>query len=163
MKRLLIAALIAATALTTTTMPAGATGRGPCSEDRYEVTVQMSREMRVSRMQALIRCVFNVMDIGAQVPTAFAIAERESSYWPWARNPNSDSACHPWGTNPYGSCGLFQHLARYWPARAHSYLPDWAFKNPHPGIRQARANVWVTARMVKASGWCHWTPPYYCS
>lgn len=159
-----LAALILTIGLTTMTMTttAHATGQGPCSEPRYEVGKQMSDEVRIRKVKALIRCVFDHLGLSAQIPTAYAIAQRESGFRPWATNPVAADVCRPYSVTPYGSCGVFQHLARYWPGRVRAYLtPRWFPHTwPQVPVLQERANVLVTAKIVKARGWCDWTPPY---
>lgn len=141
------------------TTTANATGKGPCSEDRYEVTKGMDRDVRVHKMRGLIRCVFTHLGIEGQIGTAFDVIDRESSYWPWAKNPAETSACRPWSSTPYGSCGLAQHLARLWPGRVRLYLHEWMFPRtwPHVPVLQARANIIVMGHMVRAGGWGPWS------
>lgn len=84
------------------------------------------------------------------------IVDRESGYFPYATNPDDGVAC--WA-GTYGSCGLGQHLIRYWPGRASAYLRrDWFKVWPVPWWN-ARANMIVTVRMMAAQGsvcpaWC---------
>lgn len=158
MRRIFTITAIAGALVATTINPAQATGRGPCSEDRYEVTATMSITTRNERMKDLIRCAFTHVGIPAQIPTAQDVAWRESRYTPSAKNPATWSACRPWSSNPYGSCGLFQHLARYWPGRVRTFGKAWWFPQhwPQVPVLQARANALVTARMVKRGGWGPW-------
>jgi hypothetical protein len=68
---------------------------------------------------------------------ALFIAWRESHYRPSAYNPS-------------GAEGIYQHMRQYWPTRAATYgFPHWSAFN-------ARANVIVTMRMVRAMG--NWSP-----
>jgi muramidase (phage lysozyme) len=69
---------------------------------------------------------------------ALYVAWRESRYRPSAYNATGDAA------------GIYQHLVRYWPQRAEVY----GFKNWSPF--NARANVFVTMRMVRHYGWAPW-------
>lgn len=70
--------------------------------------------------------------------TALSIAYRESRYEPTAYNSWSCAK------------GLYQHLCRYWPDRADDYgFRNWSAFN-------ARANIFVTMRMVKRYGWEPW-------
>jgi hypothetical protein len=114
--------------------------------------------VREAHVKALIRCVFSRVGVGWQITTAYAIVKRESGYQPWAKNPWTYSACHPWSSSVYGSCGLAQHLARYWPGRVQAYLPRryFPFTWPHVPILQPRANVWAMAVMVRTGGWGPW-------
>jgi hypothetical protein len=157
-----INALLALTltfALSLTMIPttAQATGRGPCSETRYEVDRQQSIEIRHRRVRSLIRCVFDYLDIPGEIPTALYVVERESGFTPWATNPVGPGVCRPWSSTPFGSCGLAQHLARYWPGRAAAFLPDAFFPAERPSVLQARANVWAMGRMIKRGGWGPWS------
>jgi hypothetical protein len=122
----------------------------------------MPSDERVHRVKALIRCAFHAFDIGAEIPTAFAVIQRESGFRPWATNPVTTGVCRPYSETVFGSCGLAQHLARYWPGRARAYLRERWFPNTwgHVPVLQARANIIVTALIVKTRGWCDWTPPY---
>jgi hypothetical protein len=150
MRRYLISVIGAAILAASLAAPAGAIGRGPCSEERYEVTRSMPRDIRVHKMRGLIRCVFDHLGIDSQVGTAFYVADRESSYYPWAINHASSSS--------YDCIGLFQHMRQYWGSRVRAYLPERYFPAwPNIGAKQARANVYVAARMVKAGGWSPWS------
>jgi hypothetical protein len=87
-------------------------------------------------VKRLIRCV--AAHYGINQEKALYIAWRESRYRPSAYN----------GAGPAG--GLYQHLLRYWPDRAADYgFADWSIFN-------ARANVFVTMRMVRQYGWTPW-------
>jgi len=95
-------------------------------------------------MQRLIVCVFAVLAPG-QSAYALAIADRESSFWPWAYNPS-------------GASGLFQHIASYWPARSTLLNRGWFGKGAWPAsVFDPRANAMVTAIMVRDGGWGPWT------
>ncbi len=52
-----------------------------------------------------------------------------------------------------------QHLARYWPGRVQVFLRARWFPRawPQVPVLQARANVLVTAKMVRAGGWAPWS------
>jgi len=153
----LISALLTLGAFTIPTT-AQATGRGPCSEDRFEVDRQQTIEIRHRRVRSLVRCVFGYLDIAGEIPMALVVVERESGFTPWATNPAEPGACRPWSTISYGSCGLAQHLSRYWPGRAAAFLPDPFFPAQRPSVLQARANLWAMGRMVKRSdGWAPWS------
>ena len=90
-------------------------------------------------------CVFRFLHIPEEIPTAQYVANRESHYVPTAYNPS-------------GCAGIYQHMLRYWRGRALTFLPLWRFPNRATvSAFNAVANVWVTARMVKASGWGPWT------
>lgn len=112
----------------------------------YRVTPSMGAEWRRNRVVGLIRCVFTKVGIPSQIPEALYIADRESSYYPWAWNRSSD--CR----------GLFQHVGWAWHGRALSYLPLRQFpRRATTPAFNARANAWVAAVMVRRGGWGPWS------
>jgi hypothetical protein len=73
------------------------------------------------------------------VPTAMCIIQEESGGNPTAKNPYSSAS------------GLFQHLARYWPARStKAGVPGASIWDPE-------ASTVVAAWLKRAGGWTHWT------
>jgi hypothetical protein len=131
---------------------------GPCTG--YGVNRQMDHDVIHHRMHALIRCAFGWVGID-DAHAAQQIVDRESGHWPWATNPAERGACHPWSGSSYGSCGLGQHLSRYWAGRVQTFLKASWFPKSWPRVSplHARANALVTARMWKAQGgacpaWC---------
>ena len=87
-------------------------------------------------VKGLIRCA--ARHFGVSVDKAESIAFRESRFHPHAYNSWSCAK------------GIYQHLCRYWPVRAREYgFNDWSAFN-------ARANIFVTMRMVKRVGWQPW-------
>lgn len=154
-------ALAFASALIGITMlmqPANATTQpaGPCTG--YGVNRTQGHDYIHARMHKLVRCAFEWAGIGDQVDTAFYVIDRESGFWPWAKNPSEAAACKPWSRVSYGSCGLAQHLSRYWPERARNHLKAWWFPKSYPQVSplNARANALVTALMVRSGGWGPW-------
>jgi hypothetical protein len=142
----------------TITNEAAAGPNGPCSGSPYYVTKRTPPLIREAKVKRLIRCVFIYLGIPGEVDTAFYVVNRESHFTPWAKNPWTDSACHPFGSNPYGSCGTAQHLARYWPGRVRSYLPARFFPRwPYASVLAARPNVWAMGAMVRGGGWSPWS------
>jgi hypothetical protein len=137
------------------TNPAAAGGRtitggplgpnGPCSGGDYYVTKQTPPLLRETKVKLLIRCIFTYGGIGDQAEFAITIADRESGLVPWAWNRWTD--CR----------GLFQHLGRYWPARARAlparFFPRW----PNSSAFNARPNIWAAMQMVRANGWGAWS------
>ena len=88
------------------------------------------------QVQRLIRCAARLYGVGAS--TAISIAYRESQFHPNAYNSSSCAK------------GIYQHLCRYWPSRAGDYgFAGWSAFN-------ARANIFVTMRMVRRYGWWPW-------
>jgi hypothetical protein len=87
-------------------------------------------------VKQLIRCAAGHFGISQE--KALYIAWRESRYRPSAYNSGG----------PAG--GLYQHLLKYWPRRAADYgFQNWSVFN-------ARANIFVTMRMVRQYGWTPW-------
>ena len=103
----------------------------------------------------VIRCAFRRF-APAQLDHALYIAERESNYVAVARNPWVASACR-W-ENPFGSCGLFQHLMRYWgqPVLAYGRAAWFPAMWPRVNSLNARANALIMVRMVAVGGWGFW-------
>jgi hypothetical protein len=109
-------------------------------------------------MHRLADCIFERFGQGYAVPDY--VIERESGWMPWATNPNDGNSCRPFTSDGnYGSCGLGQHLSRYWEGRMQAFLrADW-FKRWPIGPLDPRANLIVTAKMYAAQGgacpaWC---------
>ena len=66
---------------------------------------------------------------------------------PWQRGPRYVQRLIGCAARFYG---VFQHLCRYWPTRADDYgFAGWSAFN-------ARANIFVTMRMVRQYGWWPW-------
>jgi hypothetical protein len=87
-------------------------------------------------VKRLIRCAAH--HYGVREHKALTIAKRESRFRPRAYNAWSCAK------------GIYQHLCRYWPGRAHHYgFRGWSAYN-------ARANIIVTMRMVRRYGWRPW-------
>lgn len=177
--RIALAATITIGSLWTSLQPAAAlepktaithTSRweGPCQGFALGETLKPAFSLAhhgiaMKREHALARCIFAKWAPGL-FAGAQAVIDRESSWWIWAKNPDTATACIVWGVNyvPFGSCGLAQHLARYWPGRVIAYLkPEW-FPTSWPQISplDARANLIAMAKMAHASGgfcpgaWC---------
>ncbi len=130
--------------------PALATGKGPCSSPRFEVTTSTGPLIRTHKMRHLIRCVFTYVGIPGQIPKALDVARREPGYQPWAIN----HALYP----EHDCLGLFQMMRMYWPGRVTNLLPPRYFPAwPDVSAFNARANTWVAAKMVKVAGWGAWT------
>lgn len=87
-------------------------------------------------VKQLIRCAASYHGVGKR--NALYIAWRESRYQPSAYNSYGNAA------------GIYQHLLRYWPDRAEDFgFENWSAFN-------ARANIFVTMRMVRRYGWSPW-------
>jgi hypothetical protein len=116
-----------ASAITTEENAYSVTPRKICKIDWRESTWHVKQ---------LIRCAAKHYDVG--VRKALAIADRESNFLPRAYNASSCAK------------GVYQHLCRYWPDRAHDYgFRDWSAFN-------GRANIIVTMKMVRRYGWGPW-------
>jgi hypothetical protein len=124
---------------------AAAGPRRKCIGWEYQIKHKHSMTVRQNRARRLIRCVFAEVGIPGEATTAYIIANRESGYAPWAHNQATD--CR----------GMFQHMGRYWATRARglprAQFPRW----PNMSAFNARANVWVSAQMVRAGGWSPWS------
>ena len=145
MKRVLIAAIVAAALVIPNTAQAYVRPQGPCTAKSYWITRDMSLATRRYKAKRLIVCVFNHID-PAQTQEALYIAGRESGFDPFAYNVS-------------GAEGLFQHMQAYWCSRVNTYLTKSEFPNQYPSVSpfRARANAFVTARMVRAQGWGAWS------
>lgn len=122
-----------------------------CKGWQYRIEQGMGYAKIERRAKRLILCAFSVNGNPNQVLTAWYVADRESSFAPWAYNS--------------GSCasGLFQHICGYWsgvngdPGRRmllpKSQFPNRAKVSPF----NARANAWVTAIMVGQGNWGPWS------
>ena len=87
-------------------------------------------------VKQLIRCAASYHGVSER--KALYIAWRESRYRPNAYNAGGNAA------------GIYQHLLKYWPTRAEDFgFRDWSAFN-------ARANIFVTMRMVKRYSWEPW-------
>ena len=87
-------------------------------------------------VKKLIRCVAAYYHVNADM--ALYVAHRESRFNPKAYNAWSCAK------------GIYQHLCRYWPERSLDYgFRSWSAYN-------ARANIFVTIKMVKRYGWRPW-------
>jgi hypothetical protein len=87
-------------------------------------------------VKKLIKCVARHYEVSKQM--SLYVANRESHYRPRAFNA---STC---------AKGVYQHLCEYWPRRAKVF----GFRDR--SAFNARANVFVTMRMVKRYGWGPW-------
>jgi hypothetical protein len=88
-------------------------------------------------VKSLIRCA--APKLGLSTSKALQVAWRESRYHPGARNNSS------------GTCGVFQHMPRYWPERVRRWY--WG---TDPSCYDGRTNVLVSLRMVRSGGWSPW-------
>jgi hypothetical protein len=87
---------------------------------------------------SLIRCAARHWHVPGGPTKALSIAWRESHFVATAYNPS-------------GAEGIYQHMRQYWPMRAR------VFGFPNRSAFNARANVIVTMRMVRAiGGWAPW-------
>jgi len=133
----------------------GRSARGPCLGQDYLVRPRMLTD-RVQRIvKRLIRCAVERWPVPGGAPKAIAVAECESSLWPWAIG----------GDN----LGVYQHKAAYWQGRVRALLRERWFSarqwaridqdaTEHPGAAfVARANVLVAVRMASAGGWGPWS------
>jgi hypothetical protein len=152
LKRLTVAALIAASiiVLAPTAQAKEGRWRGPCEgwwmgENLTPAIWNEDPARGEQMMMRLIVCTFAVWAPGESA-YALAIADRESSFYPWAANPS-------------GCLGLFQHQVAYWSGRVQAYLwKGWWGPNVEWPVSpyDPRANAIAAARMVHDSGWGPW-------
>ena len=161
MKRTIVAVLVA-TALIPSPATAAERPSGPCTGFQWRAP-DAPKEIRLIVIQEvvsdLITCVERRWPVPGGIQKALEIAWRESNLLWFAANPSREACNSGWG-----SCGVYQHLGRYWPSRVKQYLrPEW-FPKTWPDVpwSNARANVIVAIRMAHSGGWCPWTPPGYC-
>ena len=89
---------------------------------------------------------------------------REISKEVWYKNPElavkiamCESGLQPWVKNKYSSAGgLYQHLARFWPARAAKYWFAWASRF------DGEANAYVSISMLRDGWLSHWNESRHC-
>lgn len=87
-------------------------------------------------VKKLIRCAAG--QYGVSRKKAIYVAWRESRFQPRAYNAVG------------GAAGVFQHLVKYWPERAETF----GFEDR--SVFNARANIFVSMRMVRRYGWWPW-------
>lgn len=121
---------------------------GPCSTWEYGERLLTPGQWRADphgadKIRRLVACVFDRFAPG-NTDHALYVADRESSFYPWAQNPYS------------GCAGLFQHIPSAWPGRASEYLDHWMFEHWPARWWDPRANAIVAAKMVARSGWGPW-------
>jgi len=129
---------------------------GPCDGRASDLKPSYGTVIIDRRVRQLEHCIENRWPVPGGFAKLDYIIERESGRFPWAKNPDESGACH--FANPYGSCGLAQHLQRYWLGRVHTFLPRSFFPGrwPYVSSLNARANLIVTVRYVRANGWGAW-------
>ena len=147
MRRLMFAAIVVVFASLLVVLPARAADRGPCDEERWlRITPQ---EWTSELVKGLIRCAANRFDV--DVSTAMRVADCESSFYAFAHSN--------------GNYGVFQQRGVYWPDRAKALLrEDWFNKAQWDRIEDvpqgpyiARANVLLSMKMVRNTGWGDWS------
>ena len=133
----IVAILSSGTANAATRQPSG-----PCDGHASIVKPSMGYDAVAKDVQQLIRCASARFNISA--PRMLCTADRESSFWPWADSGSSK--------------GVMQQQATYWPGRVLAYWPRaWAPNSYPPSYFSARANIIVSARMIRAGGWSPWS------
>jgi hypothetical protein len=135
LRRVLVATLIVTAIMTVFPASQSIAATGTISKIPPRVCdINWRRDAR--HVKGLIRCA--ARHFGVSVDKAESIAFRESRFHPRAYNSWSCAK------------GIYQHLCRYWPTRAREYgFNDWSAYN-------ARANIFVTMRMVRRFGWQPW-------
>jgi soluble lytic murein transglycosylase-like protein len=90
-------------------------------------------------VKALIRCV--APRVGVSTSMALFIANRESGYRPWARNPHSSAS------------GVYQVVSGTWRGFVSRYR--WGNKIG-TSVFDGRANVILSLRAARRGGWGPW-------
>jgi hypothetical protein len=144
-RRAIVAALLLSLALTLATAPTAASrpvprraadSNRPIINPRRVCAIQWRKGRPFVKM--LIRCAAKHFRVPGGPAKALHVAFRESKFAPRAFNPRSCAQ------------GLYQHLCRYWRGRAAAFgFGRWSPYN-------ARANIFVTMRMVLREGWEPW-------
>ncbi len=152
MRRLVQLVLVATLIAGASTSPAHAQGQGPCSgwfsnvrpDMNHNGVIDANDRARVHhKVEHLIACAVRIWPVAGGVYYAQAIAERESSMWPWAQNVSS--LCS----------GVYQDVLSLWSGRVQRYWdPDWFWRTP--SVFNARANVIVNIRLAHDAGWGPW-------
>ena len=135
LRRVLIATLIVTAIMTVFPASQSMAASGSLTKIPAKVcAINWRKDTR--HVKGLIRCAAHHFDVS--VDKAVSIAFRESRFHPRAYNNWSCAK------------GVYQHLCRYWPTRAREYgFRDWSAYN-------ARANIFVTMRVVRRYGWQPW-------
>lgn len=112
-----------------------------CTPQQIDIWNGLDGDQRRAVSEHVIREAAVEYDVDARLMVR--IADCESGLDPWARNPS-------------GASGLFQHLSRYWPARAAAVgaegAPWW------DAVTNARAAAW----MMSTQGTRPWNPSRSC-
>lgn len=139
MRALIVAALLLGAL---NVQPAHAQPSGPCSGAASYIRPAMGSVIVTRRVHQLLRCAGHTY--GVSVPRLVCTADRESSFWPWADSGSSK--------------GVMQQNAVYWPGRVRAFWERrWAPNSYPPSYFSARANIIVSARMIRAGGWSSWS------
>lgn len=149
MKKLISLALVVAALAVAA--PAHA-GTGPMAEWRWRRCRFQTLDHRYWTVQEVHFTVHCALD---HFPTSHAtadyVAERESHFLWFARNPSS------------GTCGVYQHMPSLWGGRLAAFdhaRPKWNLahsdRNGGGGCFDARSNVLVSIRMAHVGGWAPW-------
>lgn len=140
----MLALMILATLMTPN---AAASGRGPCTEERYEVKHSMSTEVQHRNVKRLIRCAVRRWAVEGGASKALAVAECESSLYTWASNGTYEGIYQ---------IGNWPGARSTWLAHRHWYFPRWVNTDWKPSALNERANVIVSIRWAHALGWSAW-------
>jgi hypothetical protein len=149
-KQLLFISLTTTLVLATVSM-AHASGRGPCSQDRFDTRPAMGSTVVARRNAALVRCAVRRWSVPGGADKAVSVFRCESSLWSWAHSN--------------GNLGVAQQRDTYWRGRARSYLRRAWFNDRQwhrvltvpGGAYLGRANVLVSIRQAHRGGWGPWS------
>jgi hypothetical protein len=110
-------------------------------ECRYQF-VDHHRNWSKEEVKLTIRCAAH--KFGVSVGKALHIADRESSFYQFAKNPYSSAA------------GIYQHIQSYWYGRVRSFIQAVPKYRPiGTSVFNARSNVMVSLHMARSS-WSPW-------
>jgi hypothetical protein len=145
MKRIMLATLIALTGFTPNAV---ASGKGPCTADRYEVHHSDTTAKQTKATKALIRCAVRRWPVEGGAAKAIAVADCESSFYVWA-SANSNEGIYQINNWP--------NARATWLAHRHWYFPRWVNTSWKPPAFNERANVIVAIRWAHSLGWSAWS------
>lgn len=144
--KLFTTALLLVTLTTGPQMTASAASRhrtGPCTGSRGFVTHDMPLPVRQAKTKWLLACAVLQWPVPGGLAYARYIAERESHFDPFAKNPYSSAS----GVMQFVA-STWQGLVAAWPRMNH-WTGTWVFS--------ARGNVLRAIRVAHETGWQPWS------
>ena len=115
---------------------------GPCASWHTFVRPAMPLEQVVNRTKHTIRCAVGwVHGVPGGIPMAYCIADRESSFYPWAQSST-------------GSSGVYQFISSTWASARDTFR--WLAIHTIPSVFSMRSNVLFFARYAHTYGLSAW-------